>query len=96
MKKIVIFNDFLDINSDTDAIFVGYVENKLFLEKESVMLSRAHRQPNRIYSTKGIHPAICASETQGRYYILIPLSKTSETYEQQEAEQDDTKSVETQ
>lgn len=96
MKKIVVFNDFLDINSDTEAVFVGYVENKLFLEKESVMLSRSHRQFNRIYSIKGIHPTICASETQGRYYILVPLSKASEPYEQQKAEQDDTKSVETQ
>ena len=81
MKKIVIFNDVVQIESDKDEIFVGYIENNLFLKNENVRLSRAHRQFNRIYSTKGIHPAICASETQGRYYVLVQPQKNNEHYE---------------
>lgn len=32
-------------------------------------LSRVHKQPNRIYSSEGIHPTIASQETSGRYWI---------------------------
>lgn len=33
-------------------------------------LSRVHKQPNRIYSVKGIHPTLPSQETSGRFFIL--------------------------
>lgn len=33
-------------------------------------LSRVHKQPNRIYSSDGVHPALPAQETSGRFWIL--------------------------
>lgn len=35
-------------------------------------LSRCHRQPNRIYSSLGIHPTISSQEISGRFWIYIP------------------------
>ena len=32
-------------------------------------LSRAHRQPNRIYSVDGVHPTLSSQEQSGRYWI---------------------------
>ena len=68
MKKIVIFPERLKDCEDKE-IFCGYIEGESWLKKENRMFSRAHRQFNRIYSAKGIHPALSSSETQGRYYI---------------------------
>lgn len=53
-------------------IFVGY-RNK-HIRKAGVRpgtenLSRVHKQPNRIYSTEGIHPALPSQETSGRFWI---------------------------
>lgn len=57
------------LNKDVpEEIFCGYIEGKSWIEGNP-LLSRNHRQPNRIYSSLGIHPAICSSETQGRYYV---------------------------
>lgn len=33
-------------------------------------LSRVHRQPNRIYSSDGIHPTLSSQESAGRYFVL--------------------------
>lgn len=54
-------------------IFVGYRNKKI--RKAGVRpgtehLSRVHKQPNRIYSTKGIHPALPSQETSGRFFVL--------------------------
>lgn len=55
-------------------IFVGY-RNKGMWKKgvrpHTEHLSRVHRQPNRIYSTKGTHPTIPSQETSGRFWIYI-------------------------
>ncbi|MDP2722035.1 MAG: DNA (cytosine-5-)-methyltransferase [Bacteroidales bacterium] len=53
-------------------IFAGY-RNKT-IRKAGVRpgtehLSRVHKQPNRIYSTAGIHPALPSQESSGRFWI---------------------------
>lgn len=55
-------------------IFVGYRNKgtwKTGIRPNTEHLSRVHRQPNRIYSTKGIHPTIPSQETSGRFWIYI-------------------------
>ena len=57
---------------DSGLIFIGY-RNKT-IRKAGVRpgtenLSRVHKQPNRIYSTEGIHPALPSQETSGRFWI---------------------------
>jgi DNA (cytosine-5)-methyltransferase 3A len=54
-------------------IFVGYRNKRI--RKNGVRpntnhLSRVHKQPNRIYSSEGIHPALPSQETSGRFWIL--------------------------
>ena len=53
-------------------IFAGY-RNKA-IRKAGVRpgtehLSRVHKQPNRIYSTEGVHPALPSQESSGRFWI---------------------------
>lgn len=53
-------------------IFVGY-RNK-HIRKAGVRpgtenLSRVHKQPNRIYSIDGVHPALPSQETSGRFFV---------------------------
>ncbi len=53
-------------------IFAGY-RNKA-IRKAGVRpgtehLSRVHKQPNRIYSTCGVHPALPSQESSGRFWI---------------------------
>ena len=55
-------------------IFVGYRNKKI--RKAGVRtgtehLSRVHKQPNRIYSVKGIHPTLPSQEASGRFFILL-------------------------
>ena len=53
-------------------IFIGYRNKKLRtvgVRPGTEHLSRAHKQPNRIYSAKGTHPTISSQETSGRYWI---------------------------
>jgi len=57
---------------DSGLIFIGY-RNKT-IRKAGVRpgtenLSRVHKQPNRIYSTDGLHPALPSQETSGRFWI---------------------------
>lgn len=54
-------------------IFVGYLNKNIRkngIKENTLHLSRVHKQPNRIYSSKGYHPTLNAQETGGRYYIL--------------------------
>lgn len=58
---------------DSGLIFAGY-RNKT-IRKAGVRpgtehLSRVHKQPNRIYSTEGVHPALPSQESSGRFWIL--------------------------
>ena len=53
-------------------IFVGYRNKNIRnsgVKKGTEHLSRAHKQPNRIYSSDGIHPTLSSSESSGRYFI---------------------------
>ena len=54
-------------------VFCGY-RNKA-IRKAGVRpgtehLSRAHKQPNRIYRSDGLHPTLSSQETSGRYFVL--------------------------
>lgn len=56
-------------------IFAGYLNKntrKNGVRENTLHLSRVHRQPNRIYSIKGVHPTMPSQETSGRFYIYIP------------------------
>ncbi len=59
----------------TGLIFCGYRNKgtwKTGVRPNTEHLSRCHRQPNRIYSVKGIHPTLPSQETSGRFFIYIP------------------------
>lgn len=56
-------------------IFAGYLNKnirKTGVNPDALHLSRTHKQPNRIYSSLGIHPTLSSQETSGRYFILTP------------------------
>lgn len=53
-------------------IFCGYRNKnirKVGVKDNSLHLSRTHKQPNRIYHAKGVHPTLSSQETSGRYFI---------------------------
>ena len=57
---------------ESGLIFIGYRNKKI--RKAGVRpgtenLSRVHKQPNRIYSTDGLHPALPSQESSGRFWI---------------------------
>lgn len=57
---------------ESGLIFIGY-RNKT-IRKAGVRpgtehLSRVHKQPNRIYSSDGLHPALPSQESSGRFWI---------------------------
>lgn len=60
---------------ESGLIFAGYrnkATRKAGVRPGTEHLSRAHKQPNRIYSAEGTHPTLAAQETSGRYFILTP------------------------
>lgn len=53
-------------------IFCGYRNKKIRtvgVRPGTEHLSRVHKQPNRIYSSEGIHPTLASQEASGRYFI---------------------------
>ncbi|MDY7396226.1 DNA (cytosine-5-)-methyltransferase [Aureibaculum sp. 2210JD6-5] len=57
---------------DSGLIFVGYRNKtirKAGVRPNTEHLSRVHKQPNRIYSTDGVHPALPSQESSGRFWI---------------------------
>jgi hypothetical protein len=50
-------------------IFVGYKHGNLRKTKRDINTSSAHRQKNRIYNSKGVHPTIC-SRTRNCFILL--------------------------
>lgn len=59
-------------------IFAGYRNKpirKVGILPNTEHLSRAHKQPNRIYSVYGSHPTLSSQETSGRYFILTGDNK---------------------
>jgi DNA (cytosine-5)-methyltransferase 1 len=58
---------------DSGLIFAGYRNKtirKAGVRANTEHLSRVHKQPNRIYSTDGVHPALPSQESSGRFWIL--------------------------
>jgi DNA (cytosine-5)-methyltransferase 1 len=54
-------------------IFAGYRNKKIRkvgVRENTEHLSRVHKQPNRIYSSKGTHPTLSSQEPTGRYFIF--------------------------
>jgi len=54
-------------------IFAGYRNKairKAGVRPNTEHLSRVHKQPNRIYSTDGVHPTLPSQEYSGRFWIL--------------------------
>lgn len=60
---------------DSGLIFCGYRNKNVWkkgIRENTLHLSRVHRQPNRIYSIKGVHPTIPSQESSGRFFIYLP------------------------
>lgn len=58
---------------DSGLVFAGYRNKtirKAGVREGTEHLSRVHKQPNRIYSTEGVHPALPSQEVSGRFWIL--------------------------
>jgi len=54
-------------------IFAGFRNKKIRykgVRPGTEHLSRVHKQPNRIYSTEGVHPTLPSQESSGRFWIL--------------------------
>jgi len=57
---------------DSGLVFAGYRNKtirKAGVREGTEHLSRVHKQPNRIYSTEGVHPALPSQESSGRFWI---------------------------
>ncbi|MGP8216233.1 MAG: DNA cytosine methyltransferase [Bacteroidia bacterium] len=57
---------------ESGLIFIGYRNKKIRVagvRPGTENLSRVHKQPNRIYSTNGLHPALPSQESSGRFWI---------------------------
>lgn len=55
-------------------MFSGYRNKRIRtkgVREGTTHLSRVHKQPNRIYDSKGIHPTISSQESSGRYFIRL-------------------------
>lgn len=58
---------------DSGLIFAGYRNKRIRtvgVNPDTLHLSRVHKQPNRIYSADGVHPALPSQESSGRFWIL--------------------------
>lgn len=70
-EPFTIIKDFK--KQESGLVFVGYRNKKI--RKAGVRpgtehLSRVHKQPNRIYSAEGLHPALPSQESSGRFWIF--------------------------
>jgi DNA (cytosine-5)-methyltransferase 1 len=57
---------------ESGLIFIGYRNKKIRIagvRPGTENLSRVHKQPNRIYSSEGLHPALPSQESSGRFWI---------------------------
>lgn len=71
-KSYTLLPDDLIKRQKSGLIFCGYRNKNLRINgvrPGTEHLSRAHRQPNRIYDSEGIHPTLTSQETGGRYFI---------------------------
>lgn len=61
------------VRQKSGLIFAGYRNKKIRtagVRPGTEYLSRVHKQPNRIYSSDGTHPALPSQESSGRFWIL--------------------------
>ena len=61
------------VQQESGLIFAGYRNKKIRkagVREGTEHLSRVHKQPNRIYSSKGTHPTLPSQESSGRFFIL--------------------------
>jgi len=61
------------VRQKSGLIFAGYRNKKIRIagvRPNTEHLSRVHKQPNRIYSSDGIHPTLPSQESAGRFFIL--------------------------
>lgn len=59
-------------SQESGLIFIGHRNKKIRgagVRPGTEHLSRVHKQPNRIYSSEGLHPALPSQETSGRFWI---------------------------
>lgn len=71
-KYIILDDTLVKKQSKSGLVFNGYIKGnirKAGTRENTEHLSRVHKQPMRIYSTKGTHPTLSASESSGRYHI---------------------------
>lgn len=57
---------------ESGLIFIGHRNKSIRIagvRPGTEHLSRVHKQPNRIYSSEGIHPTLPSQESSGRFYI---------------------------
>jgi len=57
---------------ESGLLFAGYRNKKIRVagvRPGTEHLSRVHKQPNRIYSSEGVHPALPSQESSGRFWI---------------------------
>lgn len=69
-EPYTLINDYK--KQESGLIFIGYRNKKIRIagvRPGTENLSRVHKQPNRIYSTEGLHPALPSQETSGRFWI---------------------------
>jgi len=65
--------DIVKVQPRSGLIFSGYRNKNMRIagiRENTEHLSRAHKQPNRIYSSEGSHPTLSSQESSGRYFIL--------------------------
>lgn len=69
----IIPDEYIKRQKKSGLIFIGYRNKKIRskgVREGTKHLSRVHKQPNRIYSSKGTHPTLSSQEPSGRYFIL--------------------------
>lgn len=69
----IISEEHIKRQKNSGLIFIGYRNKKIRtkgVRQGTEHLSRVHKQPNRIYSSKGNHPTLSSQEPSGRYFIL--------------------------
>jgi DNA (cytosine-5)-methyltransferase 1 len=57
---------------ESGLIFIGHRNKSIRIagvRPGTEHLSRVHKQPNRIYSSEGLHPALPSQESSGRFWI---------------------------
>ena len=59
--------------SDHGLVFCGYLTGKrLLLERGGTLTqSRTHREPNRVYSSRGVVPTLMSNDHTGRYWVEV-------------------------